>query len=181
MKFRYDVIINDQDYLDYNTFWVLKSPYGKKQIKTFRLAIAVMFFIFFLISLSLGKFTPDSFLGIIPMAILFVLFQTFLSKFFKWILKGQIKSLKNSGKMGYSPNSVIEFGEESFTETTPENKTEHKYSAVERVSVIENKIIYIHVNNVMSYLIPFSCFQTNSQYNEFLNFIKTKCVNVDFY
>ena len=28
--------------------------------------------------------------------------------------------------MGYSPESVIEFYEDSFVETTPENKTEHK-------------------------------------------------------
>ena len=69
------------------------------------------------------------------MGIVLLIAQIFLTRFFSWSLKGQIKTLKKSGKMGYSPESVIEFFEESFVETTSENKTEHKYSAVERISV----------------------------------------------
>ena len=181
MKFQFDVKVNDQDYLDYNTFWMLRSPYGKKQIKTFRITIAILFAIFIFISLFSGKFTVDSFLGIIPMLIVFFIAQIFLTKFFAWSLKGQIKTLKKSGKMGYSPSSIIEFLEDSFIETTPDNKTEHKYSAIERVSIVDNKMIYIHINNVMSYMLPLSCFESNEQYNEFFEFIKTKCSNIDIY
>lgn len=181
MKFRFNVNVNDQDYLDYNTFWMIKSHYGKKQIKTFRILIAVLFAIFILISLFSGGFSLKSILGIIPMIIVLLFAQIFPTKFFSWPLKGQIKSLKKSGKMGYSPESVIEFYEDSFVETTPDNKTEHKYSAVERISIVDNKMIYIHVNNVMSYMLPLSCFQSKEQYDSFFDFIKTKCANIDIY
>ena len=67
----------------------------------------------------------------------------------------------------YSPSSVIEFYEDVFIETTPDNKTEQKYSAIERISVVDNKVVYIHVNNIMSYILPFSCFESKEQYNEF--------------
>ena len=40
---------------------------------------------------------------------------------------------------------------------------------------------YIHVNNIMSYILPFSCFESKEQYNEFFEFIKTKCSNIDIY
>ena len=181
MNFRFEVNVDDQDYLDYNIFWMLRSPYGKKQIKTFRITIVVLFAIFILISLFSGKFTGDSFLGIIPMLIVLLLAQIFLTKFFAWSLKGQIKQLKKSGKMGYSPNSIIEFLEDSFIETTLDNKTEHNYSAIERISIVDNKMIYIHVNNVMSYMLPLSCFESKEKYNDFFNFIKTKCENIDIY
>ena len=181
MKFQFSVKVNDQDYFDYNTFWMIRSPYGKKQIKTFRITIAVLFAIFILISLFSGGFSFESILSIIPMVIVLSLAQISLTRFFSWSLKGQIKTLKKSGKMGYSPESVIEFYDDSFVETTPENKTEHKYSAVERISVVDNKMIYIHVNNVMSYMLPLSSFESKEQYNSFFEFIKTKCAKIDIY
>ena len=181
MKFQFNVKVNDQDYLDYNTFWMIRSPYGKKQIKTFRITIAVIFAIFISISLFSGGFSIESIIGIIPMLIVLSLTQIFLTRFFSWSLKVTVKNLKKSGKMGYSPESVIEFNEESFIETTPENKTEHKYSAIERISIIENKMIYIHINNVMSYMLPLSSFESKEQYDSFFEFIKTKCVNIDIY
>ena len=83
--------------------------------------------------------------------------------------------------MGYSPISEIEFNDESFIEITADNKTEQKYSAVERVSVLSDKVIYIHINNVMSYILPSSCFESKEQYNNFLDFMRSKCANIDVY
>ena len=181
MKFQFNVNINEEDYLDYNKFWMLRSHYGKKQMSTFRIIFAVIIGLIILISLYGGNFTFDSFIGIIPMAILLVLYELLLSPLFVLFLKCHLKSLKKKGKMGYSPSSVVEFYEDVFIETTPQNKTEQKYLSIERGSVVDNKVVYIHVNNIMSYILPFSCFESNEQYNEFLEFIKTKCSNIDVY
>ena len=181
MKFQFNVNINEEDYLDYNKFWMLRSHYGKKQMTTLRIIFAVIIGVYILISLYGGNFTFDSFIGIIPMAILLILFELLLSPLFVLVLKSHLKSLKKKGKMGYSPSSVIEFYEDSFIETTPDSKNEQKYSVVERVSVVDNKVIYIHVNNIMSYILPFSCFESSERYNEFFEFIKTKCSNIDIY
>lgn len=181
MNFKFKVNISDQDYLDYNTFWMLRAPYGKKQIKNIRIIITAFFAIFILISLFLGNFSANSFLSIIPLLVILLLTQIFLNKYFVWSLKGQIKTLKKRGKMAYSPDSVIEFLEDNFIETTPDNKTEQKYFAIERVSIVDNKTIYIHINNVMAYILPLSCFESKEQYDNFLNFISTKCANIDIY
>ncbi len=181
MKFKFDVKVNDQDYLDYNVFWMIRSPYGKRQLKTFRITFSILFGIIVLIYLFSGRFSSLPFLEMLPMLIVFVLFQLLLKPSFVWSLKGSIKNLKKSGKMGYSPESVIEFYEDSFVETTPENKTEQKYSMVERISIVDNKMIYIHVNNIMSYILPLSCFESKEQYDNFFDFIKTKCANIDIY
>lgn len=181
MHFKFYINLNDKDYLDYNTFWMIRSPYGKKQMLKFRLAIAILFACISFLSLLTGKFSAKAWIGVIPYAIFLVLFELLLNPFFTWILRGSIKSLKSKGKMGYSPVSEMEFYDESFIETTPDNKSEQKYSAVERVSVIADKVIYIHVNSVMSYILPFSCFASKEQYEQFLDFLKTKCTSIDLY
>ena len=181
MHFKFHINLNDNDYLNYNTFWTIKSHYGKKQMLKFRIIIAILFVTVSFLSLFGGGFSADAWIGIIPHAIVLVLIELLLNPFFVWVLKGHIKYLKSKGKMGYSPVSEMEFYEESFIEITPYNKTEQKYSAVERLSVITDKVIYIHVNNVMSYILPLSCFEYKEQYNNFLDFMKSKCTNIDVY
>ena len=181
MHFKFHINLNDNDYLNYNTFWTIKSPYGRKQMLSFRITIAILFVAISLLFLFRGKFSADAWIGIIPYVVLLVLFELLLNPLFCLILKGKIKSLKTKGKMGYSPVSEIEFYDESFIEITPDNKTEQKYSAIERVSVITDKVVYIHVNNVMSYILPLPCFESKEQYDGFLNFMKSKCSNIDVY
>ena len=43
MHFKFHINLNDNDYLNYNTFWTIKSPYGKKQMLKFRITIAILF------------------------------------------------------------------------------------------------------------------------------------------
>ena len=181
MKFQFNVNITDKDYLDYNKFWMLRSHYGKKQMMGLRIVFAVIFGVYIFISLYNGNFTVNSFISVIPTAILLIIFELLFSSLFVFFLKGHLKSLKKKGKMGYSSSSVIDFYEDSFVETTPDNKTEQRYSSIERISIVDNKMIYIHVNNIMAYILPLSCFETKEQYDGFFEFIKTKCANIDKY
>ncbi len=181
MNFSFNVNLTDKDYLEYNKFWALRSPYGKKQLRQFRLIIGAIIIAFALISLISGGFSLDSFIGIIPLLILFVVFQALLKPLFKLSLKAQMKTLKKSGKMGYAPSATIECGDDSFTEITPDNKTEQKYSAIERVSVVDGKVIYIHINNVMSYILPIVSFESKAHYESFIEFIKSNNLLIDIY
>ena len=181
MNFQFHICLNDKDYLDYNIFWTFRSPYGKKQMLKFRVMLAVLLGMISFLSLMRGEFSASAWLGILPYGILLLLLELLWNPFVAWTLKGYIKSLKKKGKMGYSPVSKMEFCDDSFTEITSDHKTEQPYSAIERVSVIPDKVIYIHVNNVMSYILPISCFESKQQYNDFLDFLKTKCTNMDRY
>jgi len=181
MYFKFNVNLTDKDYLDYNTFWMIKSPYGKKQMLRIRLWIAVCIAIVSFGFLLNRNFSVSAWIGVIPFFILLGIFQLLLNPFMVWILKDQVKSLRKKGKLGYSPNSEMEFFDDTFTETTSQTKSEQNYSSIERISVIQDRMIYIHVNTAMSYLLPASCFDYKEQYDAFLNLIKTKCPNVDIY
>ena len=181
MRFAFDIRLTDEDYLNYNIFWMLRSPYGKKEIVKFRLLFtAVLGILCFLFLLS-GGFSKESLLGVVPYLIAFLLVQALTNAIFTWSLKRQIKSLKKKGKMGYSPTSEMVFFEDSFTETTPDKRIEEKYTSIERISILSDKVIYIHVNNVMSYIVPMSCFSSREEGDAFLGFLKEKCQNIDTY
>ena len=181
MQYKFCVHLTDKDYLDYNVFWSLKSPYGKKQILQLRAMIAGMFALLSLLVLFKEDFSSAGFIKIIPLVVLLVLSQLLLNWSFSRSLKGTLKTMKRQGKMGYSPDSEMEFFEDRFVETTPEEKTERIYSSIERISVIGDKTIYIHMNNVSACILPRSCFDSKENYEEFLQFIKTKCQKVDIY
>ena len=181
LKYSFNVSISERDYYEYNLFWLLRSPYGRRLIRNYRLAILLLGVIAIAISLASGGFSVDSLLGVLPVVIIILLAQLFVKGFFKLSFKGQIQTMKKSGKLAYSPESLIEFGDNSFSEITPLSKNENAYSAVERVSVVENKMIYIHINNSIAYLLPFDSFLSGEQRSEFLEFIKSKCKDVKFY
>ncbi len=180
MKFQFKVSMTDEDYFFFNKFQAIDSPFGKKQIMKIRLIIAVACCVCALVSLWSGGFTAESFVGLIPFLLIAVIFIVTVPKSFAGSLKRQLKSMKKNGKQGYSPEAVMEFYDDHFSETTPENKTEQKYTAVENIFAVEGKYVYIFVNNVMAYIIPRSSFESVGQYNDFLTFLEEKCSQVKY-
>ena len=181
MKYQFNLKVTEKDYIDFNTFWMFRAPYGKKQILTYRIVIAAILAVFALVSLFGGGFSKEAFIGIIPTILILVVFQLIFKPMFSATLKGQIKKMKKAGKPGYSESAVMEFYDDNFVETTPENRTEVKYSAIEKVSVVDDTVIYIHVNNVMAYILTFTSFESINQREEFLDFLKEKGATVDIY
>ncbi len=181
MKFRFNIFLSDDDYLEYNIFHLLRSPYGKKSLKTLRGSLVLLVGAFILLAFVKAGFSLATFVVTIPLIILLILVQVFFSKYMTFSMKGQVKLLKKSGKMAYSPFAVMEFYDDFFVETTEDNKTEQKYSSIERISVVDNKTVYIHINNIMAYILPIASLDSMEQLQEFLEFMKTKCDNVDVY
>lgn len=182
MKYRFNVIMTDEDYLDFNKFQLIRSSYGKKQLRNLRISLTVLFGASILVSLIIGDFSAEYILtAVIPLLILYIIMQAACKSFLAWSLKGQLKMMKKSGKPCYSPDSVMEFYEDCFTEITPDNKTEQRYSAIERISFVDDKVIYIHINNLLAYVLPLNCFESKEQYESFSEFIKSKCGEVDIY
>ena len=181
MRFRFNVTMDDKAYLEYNKFMLSKSYYGKKSANSLRITILLIMVIYLAVSLIISGFTLESFLSTVPLLACLTVLLFAVTLLLSLSVKFALKHQKTTGKMAYSPESVIEFYDEAFVEITPENKTENKYIAIEKIRVIENKNIYIHINNVMSYVLPVSCFESIEQYNEFLEFLATKCATIDRY
>ena len=181
MRFQFDVALTENDYLDYNMFHAFKSPYGVFALKKFRRALTFFFASLIFAILVWKRFSFDGIVLAAVQAVIYAVIQIFLKRWLIFGTKINIKQLKKSGKMAYSPISHIEFFDEFFIETTEVNKVEQKYSSIERISIIAYKCIYLHVNNVAAYIIPNAAFASEAQYNEFCGFLSTICPQITVY
>lgn len=173
--------VTEKDYVDFNDFILLKSPYGKKQTKTFKAFLIITFCCIGILHAIVNSFEL--------MSIFFCFVYVFLGvglsfgyvPFAKWLNRKTIQDLNKKGKPCYSADSTFEFDEESFTETTADGQSTVKYGAIEGVSVVNGKIIYIHLNKMLAYILTETAFESSHQFDELVKFISTKIKNVSFY
>ena len=180
MKFRLNISITFDDYYKFNEFQALRHPLGKKQILKNRIVTVVALCALTFLSIMVEGFTAEAFLTRIPLFVAVGVFAFFIPKIIMLMLKQQLKLMKKQGKLGYSPEAVMEFYDDYFVETTPENKTEQKYTSVESIFAVDGRFIYIFVNSIMAYIIPRTAFESSEQYGEFLSFLEAKCGKVNY-
>ena len=181
MPFKLNIFLTDNDYYEINKFTITNLRYGKKLLFFLRILFVVMvLFVPVTVFISDG-ITNETVINLIPSFILLLLLELLLNPFMNLSLKLSLSLLKKNGKMPYSQNSVMEFDEEHFTETTDTNRTEHPYSAIANISIIKDKYIFIHINQMMAYIIPFHSFDTPNKRGDFLNFLNSKCSEIKFY
>ena len=200
MPFELKISLTDEDYIEFNRFWMMRSHYGRSEMLKMRLMISALVVLALLAVCISQGFSYGTVVYVISFLITLVAFQLLYNPVMSAALKQHIKMLKKKGKMGYSPESTMIFGEESFTEITPTTKTEQAYIAewlelgfpVESIAiawdvtvtgtVIGDGVIYVHLNNVTGYIIPAAAFASAEERGAFIEFIGTRCGgNIDRY
>lgn len=81
-----------------------------------RVIIAVLTVLLTVRSLIEYGFTAEGLIQAISPIFIFTIFQLLLKPLFSVFIRVTVKSKKKTGKPTYSPTSVIEFDEDSFTE-----------------------------------------------------------------
>lgn len=180
MIYKFDIKMDDGDYIEYNKFYMRKSPYGKRH----RITSWALYALFFVVCMGAVAynfgFTYMTALAAIPIAAitaLIIALDPFISSA---LLRLFVYFQSKSGKPAYSASAVLEFYEDVFIEETELNKTETRYKAIERVSVTSSAV-YLHVNSVMSYVIPLTAFDSSEQMKEFLAFIESHGTQITEY
>lgn len=172
--FRFDINLTDQDYYKFNLFHGFESKYLKRIVLGLQIAIAVLYLWVCVSTVIRNGIKPSTFVGLIPSVILGVLFIALVRPFYKLVVKMFIKSKKNL----YSPVSTMEFSEEYAVETTPNSEMKYKYSALDTAYFVREEVVYIYINIQQAFLIPRASFESQEQWDGFLEFIKTKMDDV---
>ena len=181
MKFNLECKINDEDYYKYNEFVILRSPYGKKSMAALRLAIVIMLGLFSVMAFVMNGVTKGTLIALIPTAGLILIMQLALNPIMKSTLKKQLKALKDSGKPTYSEKSHIEVYDDHFVETDADGVHKVRFASVERVSVIKDKYVYVHVSSSNGYIFKADCFEDSEQLAAFTDLLKEKCKEINYY
>lgn len=175
MKFKFNVNITQEDYIELNRLVMTETPAGKKSSKMSTFIFIVICAVLVLFTLTTYNFSGEGFIVTGVLIIAFLLVHLTLNKTITNLaVKVTAKSLtKIKGKLPYSENSVLEFYDDVFVEITDENKTESKYSAIENVIVNENMVV-LFINSMQGYIVPTRSFQSLEQKNSLVEFLNSK-------
>ena len=181
MLFQLNINLSEDDYLDFNKFHSFESMHGKKLINKTRIIFVLAMIILaalFLLVMGLTTFS-------ITYAALLLLFTLLYMVFFKKILtrnvKTQIKRLKKVGKLPFDPVSTLEFHEDKMVEVTALQRTEQSYSILERICVVKDRYILLYKSSVGAYILPVVQVKAQLNQEEFVDFLSSKCTNVEYY
>ena len=181
MLFQLNINLSEDDYLDFNKFHSFESMHGKKLINKTRIFFVLAMIILaalFLLVMGLTIFS-------ITYTALLLLFTLLYMVFFKKILtrnvKTQIKRLKKVGKLPFDPVSTLEFHEDKMVEITALQRTEQSYSIFERICVVKDRYILLYKSSVGAYILPVVQVKAQLNQEEFVDFLSSKCTNVEYY
>lgn len=182
MKFQFFVTLTDNDYLDYNMFCSKNSEHVKKLIRIYRILIGTTgFLIIFNITLS-NNFSPESTRESLIILANVVVLIIALSKINRALTLLRAKRLlrDNNHKL-YDPKAVLDFYDDKFTETTPSERCERRYSTIESVAVLSGKAVYLRTDKLRAFIIPMNLFTSYDHYNDFINFLRSKSLPVEIF
>ena len=180
MSYKLVITMTDADYLAFNRFHMLRSPYGKKTMRSLRLSVAFLFLAIAFLSLILEDFSREALFMAGVFLLILLVFELSMNRFFLFILHRQIKNMKKSGKPGYTPHAEMTFTEQSFTEESETGKTELRYDVIERVSIIESGAVYLHTNSLLAYVLPYRAFSSEAERESLIAFLKERCPGAAF-
>lgn len=174
MKFRFNVNMTPEDYLEFNRIVMSEMPAGKKLVKTERIIISVFTVLGIILILLNEAGSPSALVAVVALLLSAILVQLLITPGMKLFVKFNVKSLtKAQGKMPYTEHSVIEFYDDVFVEISDDGKNEVKYSAIDNFYV-NDKLVAIFINKMQAYTIPVASFESREQMISLVRFISEK-------
>lgn len=182
MLFSFNIKLNDEDYLLFNEFALKNSDMNKKTDIITKILISLIFILSVLNLVLTNGLTPVTVVAAVFLIVMWLIFMlcskranAVFTKFFTRML------IKGKAKKPYTPDSVLEFYDGFFKEIAPDNKSEINYTAIEKIAVVENRYVFLFLDQIRGYVVPFACFENEAQKKEFVDFLGTICNKTEFY
>jgi len=176
--FKFDVNITEQDYYDFNTFNNEESKFGKRLMRAFKLLVGVIGLMAIVMFVVNHDFDIGTLIAVIPIVVVVVLLIVFSKTFMRRVNKKTIQTIQKRGKKLYAPNSTLEFLDEYLVEITPESETKLKYSTVDIAYFVRGEVVYIYINMQQAVILPRASFESQEQWDSFMEFVKGKVKDV---
>lgn len=182
MRFSFNVRLTDEDYLLFNEFALKNSGMSKKADIIIKILVSLIFILSALNLVLTNGMNTVSAVGVIFLVVMWLIFMlcskranAVFTKFFTRML------IKGKDKKPYTPDSVLEFYDDCFREIASDNKSEINYTAVDRIAVVKNRYIFLFLDQIRGYVVPFSCFKSEAQEKEFIDFLSTVCSKTELF
>lgn len=166
MNRKFHVTMTEEHYYKYNLFSNLKSPYAKPKMIFSRIVIALCGIFLAALNMKSNKALAVSIL--VAAAIV----ELTLVPYMKWAIKLTVKSAKQ--KNAYTEEAQVELFDDRIRETSADGILEKTYASFDIGCIVKNFGIVLYINPAIAMIIPDSAFKTQEEYNEIVNFIRSK-------
>ncbi len=173
--YEYKIKLDEKDYIQFNDYHLSNSRVGKKTVNMIRILVPILFlcaiFIFLIANADVELIITLSITAVI-VSILMVFYS---KKLLMKTMTKSIKTLKKDGKLPFNIEATITFDEAGIHEKSLNSESKTNYVLVEKIGQNEHAV-YIYISAVQAYIIPITCFSSDREKDEFLEYINTKCI-----
>lgn len=171
MNIEYDV--SEQDYINFNLFHIKTSKKMRKSIWAADLTIAAI-----LILASVFLFFVFKDRVVIPIYILvslalIIFWVLFFPKWYELLLKRTIKKMIKRNESSFTPHQTLTLKEDFIISKNSANKSNVEYDTIQRLESANN-CIYIYINEIKAYIVPFSAFSGLNEKSKFEQILEEK-------
>ncbi|MBE6010730.1 MAG: YcxB family protein [Lachnospiraceae bacterium] len=162
--------LNDEDFIEFNSYYIMKSARGKRSIMFGRVSIlivAILATIIFFAANANSKFIIAE--AVVLLAIGVIWFVSYPRMIRKNIAKRVLK-VRREGGLPYESEVELSFLDDVIVEKTATTTRETPYSDFKEITQTD-KYIYLAKHTAESMIIPLRCLEDK---NTFLAFLKEK-------
>ena len=183
MKFKLNVNITDDQYVEFNKFHLLRSSYGKKYMRNTRIVVNVCMAFICLSFLLIAVVTEAKsvYAGFAAGVITAVVYNFCLEKVLIGSVEKNIKKQLKDGLNLYTANQTIEFYDDKIVDYNEDERSEISFNKLEQVCSVDGKYLYLYVSAQSAHIIPLTAFNSHREYEEFLEFIESRGKKIEFY
>ncbi len=174
--YEFQIHLTEQDYDEFNDHYLMHSPLNRRTVHIIRLLVPLAFACVLVFYALQG----EDLTGLIVRGVLFAIVSVVLG-YAVWpiqrsVMRHGIRTMKKRGTLPFDEEAVVRFDADAVTQTTSNAESKMKYERIERVETGKTAV-YLFINAVQAYIIPFTAFSPDAQREDFLAFIREKAPN----
>ena len=175
--FSFSYALTEEDYYEYNKFYIANMPAQKRRLAFARWYVPVMFLFLSLITkVIIDEFVVQAAVWA-TLLVGAVLWLIFFWSIMNRQLRKNIKKLKKNGRLVYDKPISMLFREDYIMTSTPESSENNAYSMIERVCVGE-VAVYLFIGANSAHIVPNRAFESDGEKQSFLEFVAAKTTKV---
>lgn len=153
---KYQVKVNEEDYIRFNIFHVNHSREGKRAKKMMQLRFPILSLLLIFTFYIVGAEKIFLLTETIFMAVFCVIWCTFLPKIVERSVRKQIHKMKAGGRLPYHTDAEIDFQESMIVEKSEQGEVHIKYQDIENI-YLEQDYLYIYFGVTQAFILPRYC------------------------
>lgn len=162
--------LTQEDYVNFNLCHIESDRALKKSMGIQRFGIGATFLLMPFIMSAITGINFKLFMAVFgAVSVLWIIFYKAIFK--KIMQRGVKKMLKKDKDCFLLGERILEFENGKIKRITEENEEEFELSKVLKV-IIRIDSIYIYINTIEAYIIPFRAFKTDSEKEMFVKFVR---------